>query len=120
MMATALRVTGDAAMFATFANGIHIIVTDCRLSFLNVTAITALSPALTSFSYPHLLWRGAKGQIRRWREDYFFFFVFYQHCDKHDGHGFLGVTKSDILNHWYRTAYISCSHNVWLCLPVSS
>lgn len=32
--------------------------------FLNVTAIKALSPALTS-SYPHLLRRSAKGQIQR-------------------------------------------------------
>lgn len=47
-MMVILWVIDDMTLFATFANGIYFIVTVCL--FLNVTATTALSPALTSCS----------------------------------------------------------------------
>lgn len=70
-----LYVTEDMTLFAMFANGIYITATDCYLSFLNVTAIKSLSPALTSFTSQHLLCRRARWRIQNGiqRE---------QHCDK--------------------------------------
>lgn len=46
-------VLGDVTLFAAPPTDIYIIATVCHLSFWNVTAIKALSPALTSVSRPH-------------------------------------------------------------------
>lgn len=46
-------VLADVTLFAASPNDIYIIATVCHLSFWNVTAIKALSPALTSVPRPH-------------------------------------------------------------------